>query len=78
MNHTDTAPIVQNVPEPSGLILTKEDLSRRWQVSIKTIDRLSHDRINGVRCFRIGRQVRFRLRDVEEFEQRRLTRQRPF
>lgn len=78
MNHPDTASIVQNVPEPTGPVLTKEDLARRWQVSIKTIDRLSHDRVQGVRCFRIGRNVRFRLRDVEEYEQRRITRQRPF
>lgn len=78
MNHTDTASMVHNAPEPIGPVLTKEDLSRRWKISIPTIERLTRDRVHGIRFFRIGRNVRYRLRDVEEFESHHLSRQRPF
>jgi excisionase family DNA binding protein len=78
MNHQETTPTVQGVPEPVGEILTKEELARRWKVSFSTIERLAYDRVSGVRHFRIGRQVRFRLRDVEDFEKKNLTHLRMF
>jgi excisionase family DNA binding protein len=68
----------QNAPEGPGPILTKQDLARRWKVSTDTIDKLARDRVHGVRSFRVGRQVRFRLCDVEAYEQKNLTRMRPF
>ena len=77
MNHREPSPVVQDIAE-SGPILTKQELARRWKVSTDTIDELTRDRVHGVRSFRVGRQVRFRICDVEEFEKRNLTRMRAF
>lgn len=78
MNYPDLTPTVQDVPEPIGPVLTKDELAQRWKISTKTVERLASDRVHGVRSFRIRRHIRFRLRDVEEFEQKNLTRQRAF
>ena len=79
MNNPDTALSVQNIQDTSGgAVLTKDELAQRWKISTKTVERLAGDRVHGVRSFRIRRQVRFRLRDIEEFESRHLTRQRAF
>jgi excisionase family DNA binding protein len=68
----------EDVGESAGPILTKQELARRWKISIKTLERITSDRVHGIRYFKIGRQVRFRLRDVEAFEQKNLTRMRMF
>lgn len=78
MDNRGETPTVQGVPEPTGQVLTKEDLARRWKISGKILDRFVHHPINGVRHFMVGRFIRFRLRDVEDFEQKHLTRMRLF
>lgn len=69
--------VIQDIAEP-GPVLTKQELAERWKVSIDTIDRIARDRVHGVRYFKIRTQVRFRLRDIEEYEKRNLTRMRAF
>ncbi len=62
-------------------ILTKRDLARRWGFrSTRTIDRMirSGRDSDAPRHFKIRSRVLFRLRDVEEFEKRKIIRQRPF
>ena len=78
MNDLEQISIDQDLTELTDPVLTKEQLAFRWKISIKTVERLARDRVHGVRFFRIRHQVRFRIRDVEEFEHRNLARQRPF
>ena len=48
-------------------ILTTEALARRWHVSPKTVAGW-RARGDGPRFFVIGRSIRYRLEDIEEFE----------
>ena len=51
-------------------VLTVKQLAKRWEVSESYIyNRLSAGTFV-IRSFRIGRLVRFRIEDVEEFERR--------
>lgn len=48
-------------------LLTEKDLCERWRVSVK---KLQSDRLIGGGCVfvKIGRSVRYRLADVQDFE----------
>ena len=50
------------------LFLTERDLALRWNVSVKKLqaDRLSG---RGVQFVRFGRSIRYRLSDLEAFEE---------
>ena len=78
MNRPEPSSIIQDETESVGEILTKDELAKRWKISIKTVERLARDRVRGVRSFKIRRQVRFRLQNIEEFEKKSLTRMRAF
>ena len=47
-------------------LLTAEELASRWQVPVSQVYRLA--RAGKLPVVRLGRYVRFRLADVEEFE----------
>jgi len=62
-------------------VLTRRELADRWGYrSTRSIDRLLREgKANDApRHFRVGARVLFRRQDVEDFEKRRLVRQRPF
>jgi len=46
--------------------LSPADLAARWQVSKMTLHRWRRD--NKIRALHIGRQVRFALSEIEQFE----------
>ncbi|MCK5778779.1 MAG: helix-turn-helix domain-containing protein [Rhodospirillales bacterium] len=52
-------------------LLTEKQLAKKWNVSIKTIQAWRFKGI-GIRYVKIGRSVRFRLRDVLEYEEAHL------
>src|SRR5689334_14412957 len=47
-------------------LLTAGEVAQRWGVSTRTVQRLM--RRGGLRCLRIGRQMRFRAEDVRAYE----------
>ena len=55
------------------VMLTREDLAKRWQVSIPTIKRREKDNANGYpKPIRIGpRMVRYRESDILVYENQR-------
>jgi len=61
----------ERVPDAQGTFLTERQLARRWQVSEK---KLQADRHSGSGCQYVGlnRLVRYRLSDVQAFEEVRL------
>jgi excisionase family DNA binding protein len=48
-------------------LLTAEDLARRWQVKKSQAWRLARE--GKVPCVKLGRYTRFRLSEIEQFEQ---------
>lgn len=54
-------------------LMTGTQLAARWQCSVK---KLNADRLSGGGCpyVKIGRLVRYRIEDVEEYEARKLRR----
>jgi predicted DNA-binding transcriptional regulator AlpA len=54
-----------------GRMLTVPELARRWTTTAQVIYNLRH-RGEGPPAIRIGRELRFRLEDVERWEQSRL------
>jgi hypothetical protein len=53
----------------SDVFMTVEGLARRWQKPEQWV--YSNWRIAGLTPVRIGRQLRFRRADIEDFERRR-------
>lgn len=51
---------------PSSL-LTSDDLAKRWAISTSTVARWRTDRIGPV-YVKIGGQVRYRIQDIEQYE----------
>lgn len=47
-------------------MLTRNDVSKRWQVSIMTLKR--HERAGLLPALKIGRSVRYRLEVIERIE----------
>jgi hypothetical protein len=45
---------------------TRNELARRWQVSVETLKR--RERAGLLPCLKLGRGVRYRLADVERIE----------
>ncbi|MGF1511812.1 MAG: hypothetical protein ACFB9M_20145 [Myxococcota bacterium] len=56
--------------EVRRVTLGRKDLGERWGVSLGTVDTLLRDHERSLRPFRVGRQVRVRLSDVERYEDR--------
>lgn len=76
MGHNEMLPTsIPNNPDP---VLTKVELAKRWKVCTKTVDKIIRDGLHGVRYFKVGQQIRFRLRDIEQYEEKHLRRLRPF
>jgi excisionase family DNA binding protein len=48
-------------------LLTAEQVAERWQCPVSQVYRLARD--GRLRCVRLGRYVRFRLEDIEAFEE---------
>lgn len=53
-------------PKQPDLFLSPADLAARWKVSKMTLHRWRKD--NKIRALHIGRQVRFALSEIEQFE----------
>jgi excisionase family DNA binding protein len=52
--------------EPDDQLLTQKQLAKRWSVSVMTLNRWRRD--GRLRYHFMGRQIRFRMADVLEFE----------
>ena len=63
-----------NPSVPSSL-LTKRDVARLLSVSIRTVDNLRKER--NLRSVKIGELVRFDMKDIQEFINRRRSRRPP-
>lgn len=50
-------------------LLTPRQLSERWNIPVKTLERWRHDK-RGVPYIKLEQAVRYRLEDVEAYEQR--------
>lgn len=48
-------------------LLTKQDVAKFMQVSVKTVDRCRNRKINKLKCLRVSGTVRFRQLDVDDF-----------
>ena len=51
--------------------LTPEQLAERWEVTLDTLQRWRREHV-GPRFFKIERRVRYRLDDIEAYEQQSL------
>jgi predicted DNA-binding transcriptional regulator AlpA len=51
----------------SDTFVTQKQLSRRWGLSPRTLERWRHDG-EGPRFIKLGRRVAYRLIDIEAFE----------
>jgi hypothetical protein len=49
-------------------LLTQSDLAQRWKISPRTLERWRYLK-RGPRFIKVGGRVRYRLSDVEAFEQ---------
>ncbi|MBX3742111.1 MAG: hypothetical protein KF712_14025 [Akkermansiaceae bacterium] len=69
MSSSSSSPNDQNAPTPT-VMLTRQDLSNRWKVSILTIKRREKDQSNGYpKPIRIGpRMIRYRESDILAYE----------
>lgn len=56
----------QNTPDGASRLLTRKELSGRWQLSTETLKR--RERCGLLPCLKLGRGVRYRLADVESLE----------
>ena len=57
----------QDIKNPKDLaFFTRNDLSRRWSVSIETLKR--RERAGLLPSLKLGRGVRYRLADIERIE----------
>ena len=63
--HTDTTPTDQD-PLTAAILLTADDLARRWQVQKSQVYGLR--RTGKLPAVQLGRYYRFRLADIEAFE----------
>lgn len=52
-----------------AIYLTQQDLATRWQISGRTLERWRAEQ-NGPAWYEIVGSVRYRLADVEDFEER--------
>lgn len=67
-------PPTSNDPTAPTVMLTREDLSSRWKVSIPTIKRWEKKHANYPKPTRIGpRMIRYRETDVIAYEAQRQT-----
>ncbi len=53
-------------PDKAARLLTRKELSGRWQLSTETLKR--RERCGLLPCLKLGRGVRYRLVDVEHLE----------
>jgi excisionase family DNA binding protein len=56
-----------STPARPGGLLTAEDVADRWQVPTSHVYRLARE--GQLPCVRLGRYRRFRLAELEEFEE---------
>ncbi|WP_020110307.1 helix-turn-helix domain-containing protein [Rhodococcus sp. 114MFTsu3.1] len=54
-----------STPDAGEVLLTKADIVRRHQVSLRTVNRWIHD--GKLRAYRVGNGVRIRPADLAEF-----------
>lgn len=53
-----------------SIILSQDELAKRWKISPRTLERWRWQN-EGVKYIKIGRHVRYRLDDVEKYENER-------
>ena len=58
--------LAQLPPDKVPRLLTRKELSGRWQLSTETLKR--RERCGLLPCLKLGRGVRYRLADVEHLE----------
>ena len=57
-------------PDEPIMHLTQRELSRRWRLSVRTLEKWRSKR-TGLRFLKLGGRVVYRLADVEAFEKER-------
>jgi hypothetical protein len=60
-----------NTPNTTNQFYTETQLAERWAMSVKTLQAW-RERGNGLVFIKLGKAVRYRLTDIEDFEAKNL------
>jgi predicted site-specific integrase-resolvase len=63
-------PNAKTQPAERDVLLTQEDVAQRWKLNARTLERWRWQG-TGPRFVRIGGAIRYRVKDLEEYEKRR-------
>ncbi|MFI3218024.1 MAG: helix-turn-helix domain-containing protein [Methylococcales bacterium] len=68
---TQTTPQNRTSAAIAATLLTETQLAERWAMSVKTLQAW-RERGNGLAFIKLGKAVRYRLTDIEDFEVKNL------